>query len=32
MCLGALADVLEEKGLVRHNEWEKRIKERLSPK
>ena len=30
--LNCLVDVLEEKGIVKHNEWEKRIKERLSSK
>ena len=30
--LSSLVDVLEEKGVVGHNEWEKRIKERLSSK
>lgn len=32
LMLSALVDVLEKKGLVKHNEWEKRIKERLSSK
>jgi hypothetical protein len=32
LMLSSLVDVLEEKGVVKHNEWEKRIKERLSSK
>lgn len=32
LMLSSLVDVLEEKGIVRHDEWEKRIKERLSSK
>lgn len=32
LMLSSLVDVLEKKGLVRHDEWEKRIKERLSSK
>lgn len=32
LMLSSLVDVLEEKGVLRHNEWEKRIKERLSSK
>ena len=32
LMLSSLVDVLEEKGIVKHNEWEKRIKERLSSK
>ena len=32
LMLSSLVDVLEEKGVVRHNEWEKRIKQRLSSK
>jgi hypothetical protein len=32
LMLSSLVDVLEDKGVVRHNEWEKRIKERLSSK
>jgi hypothetical protein len=32
LMLSSLVDVLENKGVVRHNEWEKRIKERLSSK
>jgi len=30
--LSSLVDVLEERRLVMHSEWEKRIKERLSSK
>ena len=30
--LSSLVDVLEEKRIVGHNEWEKRIKERLASK
>ena len=30
--LSSLVDVLEEKRIVRHKEWENRIKERLSSK
>jgi|GraSoiStandDraft_11_1057310.scaffolds.fasta_scaffold435038_2 hypothetical protein len=30
--LSSLVDVLEEKRIVSHNEWEKRTKERLSSK
>lgn len=30
--LSSLVDILEEKRVVRHAEWEKRIKERLSSK
>ena len=30
--LSSLVDVLEERRVVRHSEWEKRIKERLSSK
>jgi hypothetical protein len=30
--LSSLVDVLEEKRLVMHSEWEKRTKERLSSK
>jgi len=32
LMLSSLVDVLEEKGVVGHNEWEKRIKQRLSSK
>lgn len=32
LMLSSLVDVLENKGVVWHNEWEKRIKERLSSK
>ena len=32
LMLSSLVDVLEEKGIVKHNEWERRIKERLSSK
>ena len=32
LMLSSLVDVLEQKGLVKHNEWERRIKERLSSK
>lgn len=32
LMLSSLVDVLEEKGLVKHNEWERRIKARLSSK
>jgi hypothetical protein len=32
LMLSSLVDVLEEKGIVGHDEWEKRIKERLSSK
>jgi len=32
LMLSSLVDVLEEKGVVRHDEWERRIKERLSSK
>ena len=32
LMLSALVDVLEEKGIVGHNEWERRIKQRLSSK
>ncbi len=30
LMLSSLVDVLEEKGVVKHNEWEQKIKERLS--
>jgi hypothetical protein len=30
--LSSLVDILEEKGAVTHQEWERRIKERLSSK
>jgi len=30
--LGSLVDLLEEKGILTHEEWEKRIKERISRK
>ena len=30
--LSSLVDVLEERGIVGHDEWEKRTKERLSSK
>ena len=30
--LSSLVDVLEERRVVRHSEWEKRIKERLATK
>jgi hypothetical protein len=32
LMLSSLVDILEEKGIVKHNEWERRIKERLSSK
>ncbi|HXW94510.1 MAG TPA: hypothetical protein VEJ19_02235 [Nitrososphaerales archaeon] len=32
LMLSSLVDVLEEKGIVRHSEWERRIKERLPSK
>jgi hypothetical protein len=32
LMLSALVDVLEEKGILGHDEWEKRIKQRLSSK
>jgi len=32
LMLSSLVDILEEKGVVKHNEWERRIKERLSSK
>ena len=32
LMLSSLVDVLEQKGIVSHEEWEKRIKERLSSK
>jgi hypothetical protein len=32
LMLSSLVDVLEEKDLVRHDEWEKTIKKRLSSK
>ncbi|MDG6967121.1 MAG: hypothetical protein JRN03_05315 [Nitrososphaerota archaeon] len=32
LMLSSLVDVLEEKGMIRHDEWERKIKERLSSK
>jgi len=32
LMLSSLVDVLEEKGIVGHDEWERRIKQRLSSK
>jgi hypothetical protein len=32
LMLTSLVDVLESKGVVRHSEWEKEIKKRLSSK
>jgi hypothetical protein len=32
LMLSALVDVLEEKGIIGHQEWERRIKQRLSSK
>jgi hypothetical protein len=30
--LGSLVDALEEKGVVSHQQWERKVKERLSSK
>lgn len=32
LMLSSLVDVLEEKGVVKHTEWERKIKSRLSSK